>query len=77
MVQPDSARRVVGDAVLKDIIRQVREALEDDAASPRYIETAHRRGYRFIGEISEEAARDTVQPAHLSPPSAPASYTEH
>src|SRR5690349_11959386 len=43
----------VGDAVLKDSIRQLREALEDDAASPTYIETAHRRGYRFIGKISE------------------------
>src|SRR5215470_10097486 len=43
----------VGDAVLKDNIRQLREALDDDAGSPTYIETAHRRGYRFIGKISE------------------------
>src|SRR5213594_2603053 len=42
----------VGDAVLKDNIRQLREALEDDAESPSYIETAHRRGYRFIGKLS-------------------------
>jgi DNA-binding winged helix-turn-helix (wHTH) protein/predicted ATPase len=41
----------VGDAVLKVAIRQIREALEDDSASPRFIETAHRRGYRFIGQI--------------------------
>ena len=46
----------VTDAVLKDSIRQVREALGDDAASPRYIETAHRRGYRFICPLSEDAA---------------------
>jgi DNA-binding winged helix-turn-helix (wHTH) protein/predicted ATPase len=45
----------VGDAVLKDNIRQLREALEDDAGSPTYIETAHRRGYRFIGKISQSA----------------------
>ena len=43
----------VGDAVLKDNIRQLREALGDDAGSPVYIETAHRRGYRFIGKICE------------------------
>ena len=43
----------VGDAVLKDNIRQLREALHDDPASPSYIETAHRRGYRFIGKLSE------------------------
>ena len=29
-------------------IRQIREALGDDAASPRFIETLPRRGYRFL-----------------------------
>src|SRR5213593_5066119 len=43
----------VGEAVLKVAIRQVREALGDDPQSPRFIETAHRRGYRFIGPIAE------------------------
>jgi DNA-binding winged helix-turn-helix (wHTH) protein/tetratricopeptide (TPR) repeat protein len=43
----------VGDAVLKVTIRQIREALDDDSKSPRFIETAHRRGYRFIGQIGE------------------------
>jgi len=41
----------VSDAVLKDCIRQLREAFGDEAKSPQYIETAHRRGYRFIGPI--------------------------
>jgi DNA-binding winged helix-turn-helix (wHTH) protein/energy-coupling factor transporter ATP-binding protein EcfA2 len=60
----------VGDAVLKDNIRQLREALEDDAGSPTYIETAHRRGYRFIGQVSEGLtgkAATATQPI-LSPP---------
>ena len=43
----------VGDAVLKVTVGQLREALEDDPKSPRYIETSHRRGYRFIGEIAK------------------------
>jgi predicted ATPase/DNA-binding winged helix-turn-helix (wHTH) protein len=43
----------VGEAVLKVAIRQIREALGDDPKSPRFIETAHRRGYRFIGQITE------------------------
>src|SRR5215813_4867372 len=43
----------VGDAVLKVTVRQLREALKDDPKSPRFIETSHRRGYRFIGEISK------------------------
>lgn len=42
----------VGDAVLKVTVRQLREALEDDPKAPRFIETSHRRGYRFIGEIA-------------------------
>src|SRR5512140_2844227 len=46
----------VGDAVLKDNIRQLREALNDNAASPTYIETAHRRGYRFIAKIDDSAS---------------------
>jgi len=43
----------VGDGVLKVIIRQLRDALDDDPKSPIFIETAHRRGYRFIGQITE------------------------
>jgi len=43
----------VGEAVLKVTIRQLRSALDDDSKSPRFIETAHRRGYRFIGQMAE------------------------
>ncbi len=46
----------VTDAVLKDSVRQLRDTLGDDADSPRFIETAHRRGYRFIGRMSSESA---------------------
>jgi DNA-binding winged helix-turn-helix (wHTH) protein len=42
----------VSDGVLKVAIGQVREALDDDPKSPGFIETSHRRGYRFIGQIS-------------------------
>jgi len=48
-VWPDT---VVSDAVLKVCIREIREALADDPATPQFIETAHRRGYRFIGKLS-------------------------
>jgi DNA-binding winged helix-turn-helix (wHTH) protein/predicted ATPase len=47
----------VGEAVLKVSIAQLREALDDDPKSPRFIETAHRRGYRFIGHIEEDGYR--------------------
>lgn len=41
----------VGDAALKVAIREVRKALGDDAVRPTFIETAHRRGYRFIAPV--------------------------
>jgi DNA-binding winged helix-turn-helix (wHTH) protein/tetratricopeptide (TPR) repeat protein len=43
--------RHVSESVLKTTISQVRTALSDPAAQPRYIETASRRGYRFIGVV--------------------------
>ena len=51
-------------------IRQVREALGDDAASPTYIATSHRRGYRFIGQPLAGRRR-----ARLPVPSPPAVVT--
>ncbi|MET1081792.1 MAG: AAA family ATPase [Burkholderiales bacterium] len=53
----------VSDAVLKASIRQLREAMDDDAEAPQYIETAHRRGYRFIGHTSADTA--TSPPASV------------
>jgi pimeloyl-ACP methyl ester carboxylesterase len=42
----------VGDAVLKSTIRELRKALGDDSHQPRFIETAHRRGYRFVAHVT-------------------------
>lgn len=42
----------VGDSVLKAQLRDIRLALGDDAGAPRFIETVHRRGYRFIAAVS-------------------------
>lgn len=53
----------VGEAVLKVTIRQIREALSDDPKRPRFIETSHRRGYRFIGQIAAVAAAPAVSPS--------------
>src|SRR5262245_57862307 len=41
----------VTDTVLKVCVREIRTALGDDAEAPRFIETAHRLGYRFIGHV--------------------------
>ncbi|HEV3421679.1 MAG TPA: winged helix-turn-helix domain-containing protein [Candidatus Acidoferrum sp.] len=38
-------------------INQIREALEDDAEEPRYVETLPRRGYRFIAPVEPQRAK--------------------
>jgi DNA-binding winged helix-turn-helix (wHTH) protein len=45
---------------LASLIAEVRRALEDDAAKPRFVRTIHRFGYRFVGHVDEprEAAAD-------------------
>ena len=45
IVWPKSA---VTDATLTSCIKELRRALHDDARTPRYIETVHRRGFRFL-----------------------------
>jgi len=42
---------VVSDATLASCIQEIRQALGDDAKRPRYIETVHRRGFRFIEKV--------------------------
>jgi DNA-binding winged helix-turn-helix (wHTH) protein len=37
---------------LNNAVNRLREALEDSADSPRWIETLHRRGYRFISVVN-------------------------
>ncbi len=48
----------VTDNSLMRAIREIRRELGDNAASPRYIETVHKRGYRFIADL--EAEPETV-----------------
>jgi DNA-binding winged helix-turn-helix (wHTH) protein len=49
----------VTDNALTRAVSEVRQALEDDPASPRYIQTVARRGYRFVGHV----VTDTPAPA--------------
>ena len=56
----------VGDSVLKVVVRQLRKELGDDPKHPRFIETAHRRGYRFIGAIAAPAQTGHPATPHSS-----------
>jgi hypothetical protein len=49
-------------SALAGCIRELRRALGDDARAAQFIETAYRRGYRFV------AAAVTVPPGATAPP---------
>jgi DNA-binding winged helix-turn-helix (wHTH) protein len=38
---------------LASLIAEIRRALGDDAAKPRFVRTIHRFGYRFVGQLDE------------------------
>ena len=50
------------EAVLKKAVSQIRRALGDDADAGQFIQTLHRRGYRFV------AIPEVRSPAPSSPP---------
>jgi Tol biopolymer transport system component/DNA-binding winged helix-turn-helix (wHTH) protein len=61
----------VTETSLSEAVGLLRQALRDPAHEPSYIQTVHRRGYRFIAEVREEngrAPRETT----FAPPPAPA-----
>jgi TolB-like protein/DNA-binding winged helix-turn-helix (wHTH) protein/Tfp pilus assembly protein PilF len=60
------------DQGLNNCIRGIRTALNDDAQSPRYVETLPRRGYRFVAPVETDASR---APASEASPTAPAPTT--
>lgn len=56
----------VTDHVLNRAIGQLRKVLDDDPKEPRYIETVHTLGYRFIADVETEKS----EPADPPPASA-------
>jgi len=56
---------VVSDDALTSCIQELRRALQDDSRNPRYIETRHRSGYRFIASLTEIPPESAAAP-HIS-----------
>lgn len=54
------------DAGLNTAINRLREALGDSAESPRFIETAPRRGYRFVAPVEAEISKLRAAIGHPS-----------
>ena len=63
----------VADGALKVCIREIRRALGDDAHAPRFIETAHRRGYRFVADVAVTAG--VAESPRATPPADTAGVT--
>src|SRR6266516_4027783 len=61
----------VSEGVLTVCVNEIRKALRDDPQAPRYVETVHRRGYRWIAAV--QSSRFQVQ----SSKSKPAPSTQH
>jgi DNA-binding winged helix-turn-helix (wHTH) protein len=53
-------------------VRQIRGVLLDEAAHPRYIETASREGYRFLAAISGSTTSGDLHRDQADLPEAPA-----
>jgi Tol biopolymer transport system component/DNA-binding winged helix-turn-helix (wHTH) protein len=62
------------DHSLNTAVKKLRQALGDEADTPRYIETLPKRGYRFIGEVDREGATEEAPGPRLvvAPLAAPA-----
>jgi TolB-like protein/Flp pilus assembly protein TadD len=58
----------VTDNALTRVIKEIRQAIGDDAANPIYIETVPKRGYRFAAALENETPPASVQTATPSTP---------
>src|SRR5262249_27649662 len=53
----------VTDTSLAEAVSVLRQALGDDPQSPQYIQTVHRRGYRFVAQVTAIPAMATAAPS--------------
>src|SRR5215471_6753803 len=52
----------VTDTSLAEAVSVLRQALGDDPQSPTYIQTVHRRGYRFVAPLTSDQGQTGVRP---------------
>jgi len=64
------------DHSLNTAVNKIRDVLGDSAASPRFIETLARRGYRFIAPVQVDAADSSPKPQEAEPLPSPPSASE-
>src|SRR6186997_2181723 len=61
----------VTDTSLAEAVSFLRQTLGDDPQAPRYIQTVHRRGYRFIAPITVPSPQEAAPPKGAIPGSGP------
>jgi TolB-like protein len=50
----------VSEGLVKEYVHDLRLALGDDARQPKFIETVHGRGYRFLGGVKASSSADSI-----------------
>lgn len=61
---------VVSEWALTTCIREIRKTLDDNSRTPRYIETVHRRGYRFLPTVITQSVQSSRCKVPNPPPPA-------
>ena len=56
--------RIVSDSTLASHINAVRKAIGDSGQEQRLLRTVARKGFRFVGEVTEARAQDSAAPSH-------------
>ena len=57
----------VNPEVLRKYIQEIRKVLGDRPDNPEFIETLHKRGYRFVAPVIDESAAELDSPTSLPP----------
>lgn len=59
---------VISEAALSQAVARLRKALGESKTAPRYLETVHSKGYRFIADVQETGTADSFHstPGRLS-----------
>jgi DNA-binding winged helix-turn-helix (wHTH) protein/tetratricopeptide (TPR) repeat protein len=64
-------RVTVNDSMPATSVGELRVVLRDEARTPRFIETVHGRGYRFIAPITKASLQGPIKPSSSPPAPAP------
>jgi predicted ATPase/DNA-binding winged helix-turn-helix (wHTH) protein len=61
------AEVTVSDSTPATCVKELRKALGDEARIPRFIETVHGRGYRFVAKVTTEASGESTREPSFVP----------